>query len=79
MKKVVFALTLGFLALVTCGLAQAETPTKESVALANARSVKRATPAPANTVKHLTGTKCTQRPLEQQGTGPRTLVTVCEM
>lgn len=79
MKKIVFALTLGLLALITCGLAQAETPSKESVAIANAKPVKRTTPAPASTVKHLTGTKCTSRPLEQQGAGPRTMVTVCEM
>ena len=78
MKKSL-SIALALLALVTCKIARAEAPvapTKEASAIANAKPVKRAAPAPVtSTVKHLECKSSRVRPLEQ-GAGS---VRVCEM
>ena len=72
------ALAFALLALITCKIALADetTPTKESIAIANAKPVKRTAPKPVtDTVKHL---DCKSRSTHAlvQGTGT---VIVCEM
>lgn len=67
------------IALVACSLLTGSIALADTTASPLANAVRVAKPAPikpiTSTVKHLTGTKCVSRPLEQ-GTGN---VVVCEM
>lgn len=80
--KNALAIVVALLALITCKVALAETPeTKESSALAHARPVKRtvAQAPETTTVKRLACKSRVTHVLVQQGTGPGSTVTVCEM
>ncbi len=78
MKKL-SVVALALIALLGARIANADTTAPSP--LANA--VRVAKPAPVkpvtNAVQHLVCKSRVTRPLEQQGAGPRTTVTVCEM